>query len=164
MATLKDLTDLMASSNLTEAQIADLISTLTVMQKENKVSKRGKKVVLSAELLELLEQCTLNRGAALSCPKCGSVSVSKNGKRNGRQRYLCKDCHRTFGDTYGTLLYHSRLSVAQWKQFLTLTLYNTSLNKIKRDMGINRVTAWFNRHKVCSDRGRPRPFPLHCRG
>lgn len=150
MATLKDLTDLMASSNLTEAQIADLISTLTVMQKENKVSKRGKKVVLSAELLELLEKCTLNRGAALSCPKCGSVSVSKNGKRNGRQRYLCKDCHRTFGDTYGTLLYHSRLSVAQWKQFLTLTLYNTSLNKIKRDMGINRVTAWFNRHKVCS--------------
>ena len=54
MATLKDLTDLMASSNLTEAQIADLISTLTVMQKENKASKRGKKVVLSAELLELL--------------------------------------------------------------------------------------------------------------
>lgn len=104
MATLKDLTDLMASSNFTEAQIADLISTLTVMQKENKVSKRGKKVVLSAELLELLEKCTLNRGAALSCPKCGSVSVSKNGKRNGRQRYLCKDCHRTFGDTYGTLL------------------------------------------------------------
>ena len=48
MATLKDLTDLMASSNLTEAQIADLISTLTIMQKENKVSKRGKKVVLSA--------------------------------------------------------------------------------------------------------------------
>ena len=66
MATLKDLTDLMASSNLTEAQIADLISTLTVMQKENKASKRGKKVVLSAELLG--QHRTIAEASAVESP------------------------------------------------------------------------------------------------
>ena len=52
MVSLKDLTDLMASSNLTEAQMTDLSSALTVMQKENKFSKRGKKVVLSAKMVK----------------------------------------------------------------------------------------------------------------
>ncbi len=33
---------------------------------------------------------------------------------------------------------------------MTLLLYNTSLNKIKGDIDINRVTTWFNYHKVCS--------------
>jgi len=151
MATLKELTDILKNSNLTDQQIGELLTSLTAMQKENEDAEKGKnKVVLPPELLALLEKCTLNRGQNLVCPKCGSVAVSKSGKRNGRQRYLCKDCHKTFGDTYGTLLYHSRLTVDQWREFLTLTLYNTSLNRIKKDMGINRATAWYNRHKVCS--------------
>lgn len=33
------------------------------------------------------------------CPICGSLHVKKNGNdSNGRQRYLCKDCHRTFNN------------------------------------------------------------------
>lgn len=31
------------------------------------------------------------------CPRCGSVAIVKKGKsRNGEQRYLCRDCGRTF--------------------------------------------------------------------
>lgn len=148
MATLKELKELMAKSNLTDQQIAELISTLTSMQKANEGNSQA--VSLPLELLELLRKCTSNRGANLVCPKCGSLAVTKNGRRKGRQRYFCKDCKKTFGDTYGTLLYHSRLSVEQWKKFLALTLYNVSLPKITRDMGINQSTAWYNRHKVCS--------------
>ena len=40
MVILKDLTELIASGNLTEAQIVDLISTLTVMRREDKGSKK----------------------------------------------------------------------------------------------------------------------------
>ena len=28
--------------------------------------------------------------------QCGSTNIKKNGKHNGRQRYLCKDCGKTF--------------------------------------------------------------------
>ncbi len=30
------------------------------------------------------------------CPKCGSVSTKKDGQRNGRQSYRCKDCGHVF--------------------------------------------------------------------
>lgn len=131
------------NSNLTDQQIARLLSTLTTMQKANQV--KSNKVVLPAELLELLKKCSLNRGSNWVCPKCGSVAISKNGKRNGRQRYFCKDCRKTFGNTYGTLLYHPRLSVDQWRKFLTLPLYNTSLKRIKKDIGINKAIAWYTK-------------------
>jgi transposase-like protein len=33
----------------------------------------------------------------ISCPHCHSKSIKKNGKkRNGKQNYFCKDCHRQF--------------------------------------------------------------------
>lgn len=76
--------------------------------------------MLPPELVALLEKCTINRGEELVCPLCGSTSVNKNGKKDGRQIYLCKACVKTFGDTYGTLLYHSKLTVKQWIEFLTL--------------------------------------------
>ncbi|MBA9086614.1 putative RNA-binding Zn-ribbon protein involved in translation (DUF1610 family) [Fontibacillus solani] len=34
----------------------------------------------------------------LACVHCGSVSVKRNGKYRSRQRYLCKDCGKTFND------------------------------------------------------------------
>ena len=35
---------------------------------------------------------------AEGCPRCGSIAVVKKGKSgNGDQRYLCRDCGRTFG-------------------------------------------------------------------
>ena len=30
------------------------------------------------------------------CPKCGSLNIILWGSRNGRQRYRCKDCERSF--------------------------------------------------------------------
>lgn len=35
-----------------------------------------------------------NRG--MKCPDCQSTQINKNGRRLGKQRYLCKDCGRQF--------------------------------------------------------------------
>lgn len=60
MATLKELTDILKNSNLTDQQIGELLSSLTAMQKENEDIEKGKsKIVLPPELLALLEKCTL---------------------------------------------------------------------------------------------------------
>lgn len=32
----------------------------------------------------------------MKCPMCGSVEVVKNGKKNGQQRFLCKNCKKMF--------------------------------------------------------------------
>jgi transposase-like protein len=31
-----------------------------------------------------------------NCPKCGSNLISKNGRRNGLQRYKCQECKTQF--------------------------------------------------------------------
>lgn len=43
----------------------------------------------------------MNKGMkeSVECPKCSSNRVSKNGHKNGKQRYLCKDCRRQFVQT-----------------------------------------------------------------
>ncbi|MGH8547913.1 MAG: IS1/IS1595 family N-terminal zinc-binding domain-containing protein, partial [Methylococcales bacterium] len=33
---------------------------------------------------------------ALDCPKCGKQASCKDGRVNGRQRYLCKDCNHRY--------------------------------------------------------------------
>jgi len=32
------------------------------------------------------------------CPHCNSSNISKNGTIEGKQRYKCKDCNKTFGE------------------------------------------------------------------
>lgn len=32
----------------------------------------------------------------MNCSHCASDKVVKNGYRNGKQSYLCRDCHRQF--------------------------------------------------------------------
>ena len=32
------------------------------------------------------------------CPHCESTSVVKNGKLNGKQRYVCRSCSKSFND------------------------------------------------------------------
>ena len=81
------------------------------------------------------------------CPFCGAVAV-KNGKKNGRQQYLCKRQRRGFSATSGTFYYYSKLSDQQWREFIELTLRGQSLRTISKDMGINIATAHFNRHKL----------------
>ncbi|MCR5814162.1 MAG: hypothetical protein K6G15_06695, partial [Desulfovibrio sp.] len=43
-----------------------------------------------------------------ACAHCGSVHVIKNGHKDGFQRYLCKDCGKTFAITNNTLMYYSK--------------------------------------------------------
>lgn len=49
--------------------------------------------------------------------------------KSGRQRYFCKDCHKTFVSTSGSITHHSRLSSAQWKGLLLGMVQNLTLNK-----------------------------------
>jgi predicted RNA-binding Zn-ribbon protein involved in translation (DUF1610 family) len=44
----------------------------------------------------------------LVCPQCGSIHVRKNGTVRHKQRYSCYDCHRSFGETTGSVRYKSK--------------------------------------------------------
>ena len=52
------------------------------------------------------------------CPRCGSVAIVKKGKsRNGEQRYLCRDCGRTFSGSTDRILGTSKLPRETWMAY-----------------------------------------------
>ena len=36
----------------------------------------------------------------MQCPECKSSHINKNGKKRGKQNYICVDCQRQFIDSY----------------------------------------------------------------
>lgn len=143
-------------------QILANIKNLTLEQKEqlqkalSESQKSGDKSALSKELQEIFTKCRQNRSQILCCPHCGSVAVVRNGRKAGRQRYLCKNCHKTFGDTFGTFLWHCKLSYDCIRNFLEMNLLNISIHETvdsmeSAELNMNKNTIWYNRHNLCEN-------------
>jgi len=82
------------------------------------------------------------------CAHCGSIHVVKNGHKDGTQRYLCRDCHKTFSITNNTILYHSRKSVETWEKYFECLMNKFSLRKCAKVCNIDLSTAFIWRHKI----------------
>lgn len=144
-----DIRKQVAIADLTNEQIQDLFSLLQ--------TKKHSSPQLTREEKAFFQCCREHRSYAnntdldtVVCPHCGSIKVIKHGKRNSRQRYFCKDCNKTFGDTNGTVAFHSKLSIAKWIEFIKLTLQGESCRTIAKNLGINKQTALHNRYRICA--------------
>lgn len=82
------------------------------------------------------------------CPHCGSSKVIKFGHRNGKQRFKCQDCGRSFGYTTNTLLEGSHYSKSIWYDFIRDTIDGESLDKSAKKFKFSHQTAFNMRHKV----------------
>lgn len=84
-----------------------------------------------------------------TCPHCGTSSVVRNGKRkDGTQRYLCKDCGKSFIARSNSITYGTRKSLVTWETFIECMLMGLSLEKTAVMCKIHRNTAFYWRHKV----------------
>jgi transposase-like protein len=71
--------------------------------------------------------------SVLSCPRCSSARVNKNGRSDGKQRFICKDCRRQFAESVGY--------AAETRQLcLKMYLNGLSFRAIERVTGISRTT------------------------
>ncbi len=72
----------------------------------------------------------------MDCPKCGKQANCKDGRANGRQRYLCKDCNHRY-----TVAQRSRAGDGAVKrQALELYLEGLGFRSIGRMLGFSNVT------------------------
>jgi transposase-like protein len=78
------------------------------------------------------EEC---REIIIKCPYCDSEHVVRNGNKYNKQRYLCKNCHKSFS------LSDSRIKRENKQRELCLLLYshNSSLRSIQ-----NVLNKFFN--------------------
>lgn len=57
------------------------------------------------------------------------------------QRYLCKDCGRTFNDKTDTIFAHSKLTLKEWYFTIYVFLrFNTSIRQIKAELNLSYRT------------------------
>ena len=84
-----------------------------------------------------------------SCPNCGSASFKKFGRVRGKQRYMCKECSKTFGANNKTAFYCSKRPLEQWNHYIELMFSgHFSLRRMAENVGIHYTTAFYWRQKI----------------
>lgn len=113
---------------------------------ENEETDPAKKKLMELIIRELKAA----RETPSACPRCHCTEFTKRGKdRNGRQRYLCHGCHRSFTSQTGSLLALSKLDMSTWLRFAGCMADVLPLELTARHCRVSVRTAWFMRIRVC---------------
>jgi transposase-like protein len=123
------------------------------------MSKKNGKVKQDVNLINLIERyhsedkCRdyleeLRWPDGVTCPRCGSKSISKIAER---YQYDCNSCRYQFSVTAGTIFHDSHLPL--WKWFATMYLMieskkGISANQVKRTIVVSYKTAWYLCHRI----------------
>ena len=84
----------------------------------------------------------------LKCPKCGHTRVNKNGITNGRQRYICKNCKRTFDERTLSPLSNTKLSLEKWIKYCKFMVEGGSIRECAKEVSVSVPTSFFMRHRI----------------
>ena len=84
------------------------------------------------------------------CPFCGGKYIVRNGHKNGAQRFLCRNCGKTFGSTHGTFFYRSHVDFSTIMTFITCELNQSTLKMETDYTGLSQTTCFSLRHKLYS--------------
>ncbi len=83
------------------------------------------------------------------CPHCGSINVVRNGKRkDGTQRYICKDCGKSFICTSNSIVSGTRKDMDTWDEYIDCMMMGSSLRVTAAKCNISLKTAFVWRHKI----------------
>ena len=88
-------------------------------------------------------------GESLSCLYCKGDHVVRNGKRkDGTQRFLCRDCGKSFIPGSNTITSGTRKRMSTWVKYLKCMLDKKTLKESSEECGISMPTAFSWRHKI----------------
>jgi transposase-like protein len=81
------------------------------------------------------------------CARCGAAETVSKGKENGRPRWRCRGCGRSFGQTLGTPLYRLKTDVGEIIRALQIVLHRGSLRAAEEQTGHNyeTIAVWLER-------------------
>lgn len=98
---------------------------------DNKVNKR------------LTNQEYQKNNLKIKCPNCGLTIFKKNGHKNGTQRYLCKNCNKSFSITTNTILNYSKIKYWQLKEFIKCILDLKPISEISEQVKISKTQVYY---------------------
>jgi transposase-like protein len=101
------------------------------------------------KLWEIKEKAEVEKKAgAKACVRCGSVNIVRNGKKNKKQAYMCKDCRKHFVQTATSAIAYSHSSETVWKQVIRDTVDGISIDKTAESLDLSHSTVFNMRHKI----------------
>lgn len=125
-------------------ELLDLFASLT--QEEQ---AQFQSLLPSLDSIDLSETIASERSKnGITCPHCGSIHVARNGRTNGKQRYVCHDCHKSFSNTTNSILASAKLNNEQIKAIFSCMIHKDSLRETGEKVGIHWNTAFLWRHKI----------------
>ncbi|OPX46537.1 hypothetical protein CLTHE_27580 [Clostridium thermobutyricum DSM 4928] len=77
------------------------------------------------------------------CPYCKGEDILRNGKYNNKQRYICKNCRKTFTDFTNSVTYNSKKTLDKWIKYAKYMLNGYSIRKCAEIVEINIATSFF---------------------
>lgn len=86
------------------------------------------------------------------CPYCKSEAVGRHASKDrAGMRWQCRDCHRAFSGTVGTIFHGTHMPLRDWFLVLALMLSakkSASSHQIARDIGRRQPTVWSMMHRI----------------
>jgi len=83
------------------------------------------------------------------CVHCKSHKIICYGhSKKGRQRYLCKDCGRTFTIVTKSFFKNTRISYEQWLKLMECEMIGSSLKETSYQTRLSVTSCFYLRHKL----------------
>ena len=131
------------------SSILSEIQKLSLSQQKEILSHIEENIVLGSQITEItndVKELRFSKGKV--CPHCNSEYISRNGKYNNKQRYICKNCGKTFTDFTNSATYNSKKPIDKWLKYAKCMLNGYSIRKCAEIVEINIATSFFWRHKI----------------
>jgi transposase-like protein len=124
------------------------------LEREIAALTTDEKRALATMLRRMVAEETSPGGTPGECPLCHHDRVVKKGHgKDGTQRWKCKGCGRTFGESTMRVLLQSKLGRDTWLAYAEGMADGASLRELARRCGVCLKTSWFMRMRLCEAMG-----------
>ena len=127
------------------ATVSTIVSDIATLAPSEKAVLKGYLVDLFAKHTSSLDEFVNKErfSGGLICPICGKTHISRNGHRkDGTQRYICRDCGRSFVASTNTIVSSTKKKLSVWEKYIDCMMNGMSVRKTASACGIHRNTAF----------------------
>ena len=128
-------------------EVLDMIKTLSIHDLIALKRELEESPDTQTTLSEYTEELRFANGRV--CPICGSIHVIRNGHRkDGVQRFICRDCGRSFVITANAITAGTHKDFDTWQQYIDCMMRGFSIRRTAEICEISKNTAFTWRHKI----------------
>ncbi len=137
----------MAELNL----VYQLYQKLSVVDKEafQRMIDEGTKLteILSVDSIEKFLKDNRFENGEVCCVHCGCTDIKRNGTRNGRQRFYCKGCHKSFGYATKTIFNSAKKDMDTYLKYIHCMMLGLTVRQTAQECHITKNNSFHARHR-----------------